>query len=190
MTDLICGVDEAGRGPIAGPVTAASVILPPDFPENIFSDSKACSPEKREELLTIVLHEAVDYALGWSWPEEIDNLNIHNATLLAMTRSLAGLTVPPERILVDGLYLPAWRVQSTAIVKGDSKIKEIMAASILAKTARDRWMVRYSWLDHRYGFEQHKGYPTKLHRNLCRIYGLSPIHRRSFTIPSKPGKPS
>lgn len=182
MDDLICGIDEAGRGPIAGPVTAAAVILRPDFPDKLLRDSKKCTPGQREELLKLVLDDSVDCSLGWAWPEEIDTMNIHYASLLAMTRSLAGLSVRPNRILVDGLYLPDCKVHAAALVKGDSKIKEIMAASILAKTARDRWMVRYSWLDGRYRFELHKGYPTEVHRKLCKELGLSPIHRRSFSI--------
>jgi ribonuclease HII len=182
MNELICGIDEAGRGPIAGPVTAASVILPADFPEDTVFDSKRCTPEQREKLVRYIISEAVDYAVGWAWPEEIDTVNIHFATLLAMTRSLSGLTAIPGRILVDGLYVPDMKIPSAAVVKGDSSIKEIMAASILAKTARDRWMVRYSWIDTRYKFEKHKGYPTAEHRNLCREFGISPIHRLSFTI--------
>jgi ribonuclease HII len=182
MTELTCGIDEAGRGPIAGPVTAAAVILRPDFPDGILDDSKKCTPRRREDLLKVVLSEAVDFAVGWAWPEEIDSLNIHYATLLAMTRSLSALTVVPCRIIVDGLYIPDWKAPSLAVVKGDTKMNAIMAASILAKTARDRWMVRYSWLDDRYQFEKHKGYPTELHRGLCKEIGLSPIHRRSFTV--------
>lgn len=182
MIKLMCGVDEAGRGPIAGPVTAAAVILPDEFPKNILADSKKCSPKRRESLTALILESAADYSVGWAWPAEIDNLNIHFATLLAMTRSLAGLSLTPKHIAVDGLYLPDLKIPSKAIIKGDASVPEIMAASILAKTARDRWMVRYSWLDNRYKFEGHKGYPTKEHRELCKTHGISVIHRKSFTI--------
>lgn len=182
MDRHICGVDEAGRGPIAGPVTAASVILPKDFPGEILKDSKKCTPGKREELLRIILAKALDFSVGWASPEEIDNLNIHFATLLAMTRSLLGLTLNPSKVFVDGLYVPDLPIPMLAVVKGDSSIKEIMAASIVAKTVRDRWMVRYSWLDDRYLFEKHKGYPTKEHRNVCKTLGLTAIHRKTFSF--------
>ena len=179
---LVCGIDEAGRGPLAGPVTAAAVILPSDFPFYILNDSKALSEKKRTYAAGIILEKAVDAALGWVWPGEIDRLNIHYASLLAMKRAFDLLRVLPEKVFVDGKFIPDVPVPAQAIVKGDIKIREIQAASILAKTARDRWMIRYSWLDSRYGFEKHKGYPTKYHREQCIKNGLSVIHRKSFRI--------
>ena len=179
---MVCGIDEAGRGPLAGPVTAAAVILSADFPFYILDDSKALSEKKRVYAARIIIEEAVDYALGWVWPGEIDKINIHNASLLAMKRAFDLMHVRPEQVFVDGKFSPELSVPVQAVVKGDIKIREIQAASILAKTARDRWMIRYSWIDNRYSFEKHKGYPTKLHRQRCLAIGLSPIHRRSFRI--------
>ncbi len=178
----VCGIDEAGRGPLAGPVTAAAVILPPDFPFTILDDSKALSEKRRYEVLSAILDTAVDTGIGWAWPGEIDKLNIHNATLLAMKRAYMGLQTSVEMVYVDGKFIPDIPVPAKAVVKGDMKIREVQAASILAKTARDRWMIRYSWIDGRYGFEKHKGYPTKEHRIRCIEEGLSPIHRKSFRI--------
>lgn len=179
---IVCGIDEAGRGPLAGPVTAAAVILPPDFPFEILDDSKALSEKKRTAAALVLFEKAVDYALGWVWPGEIDRINIHHASLLAMRRAFNNLHTLPEQVLVDGIFVPDISRPVYAIVKGDFKIREIQAASILAKTARDRWMIRYSWIDNRYGFEKHKGYPTKLHRERCATLGLSPIHRESFRV--------
>ncbi len=179
---LVCGIDEAGRGPLAGPVTAAAVILPADFPFNILADSKALPEKKRIRAACTIMDTAVDYALGWVWPVEIDRINIHHASLLAMKRAFSGLQVSPEMVYVDGKFTPDIPAPSQPIIKGDIKIREIQAASIVAKTARDRWMVRYSWIDNRYGFEKHKGYPTRLHRAVCLSIGLSAIHRKSFRI--------
>lgn len=179
---LLCGIDEAGRGPLAGPVTAAAVILPDDFPVELLDDSKVLSERQRTRAAAALMCRAVDYSLGWAWPEEIDRINVLRASLVAMARAFEGLKVRPEKVLVDGPYLPDIPVDSEAVVHGDSYVLSIQAASILAKTARDRWMIRYSWIDGRYGFERHKGYPTVEHRRLCRRYGLSPIHRRSFRI--------
>lgn len=179
---IICGIDEAGRGPLAGPVTAAAVVLPPDFPFEMLDDSKALSEKKRTAAALVLLEKAVDYSLGWVWPGEIDRINIHHASLLAMRRAFNNLHTMPEQVLVDGIFVPDIPPPVYAIVKGDVKIREIQAASILAKTARDRWMIRYSWIDNRYGFEKHKGYPTKLHRERCITLGLSPIHRESFRV--------
>jgi ribonuclease HII len=182
MSTLICGIDEAGRGPLAGPVTASAVVLGTDFPTDELADSKTIPQPKREILTKLILSAAFDYAVGWVWPEEIDRYNIHNASLLAMKRAFEGLHCLPEEVLVDGLYVPEIPVPGRAVVDGDALHHEIMAASILAKTARDRWMIRYSWLEPRYGFERHKGYGTAEHRELCRIHGLCPIHRKSFRI--------
>lgn len=179
---IICGIDEAGRGPLAGPVTAAAVILPEAFPFELLADSKQLTAAQRERALRAILSQAPDYAVGWAWPEEIDEINILRASLLAMQRAFALLHTTPDKVLVDGPYAPELPVETEGIVHGDSLIREIEAASILAKTARDRWMIRYSWIDDRYGFERHKGYPTKEHRRLCVENGLSEIHRRSFRI--------
>ncbi|MBN1697789.1 MAG: ribonuclease HII [Spirochaetales bacterium] len=178
----VCGIDEAGRGPIAGPVTAGAVILPHGFPVEILDDSKKILPEKRKEVFLIIRERAIAWTTGWVWPFEIDRLNIHRSVLLAMKRAIDRLPVVPERILVDGLFTPVCGYPCEAIKKGDTVIPEIMAASIVAKTLRDRWMERYSRIESVYEFEKHKGYPTKRHRLMVKIHGLSPIHRRSFAI--------
>jgi ribonuclease HII len=183
---LICGIDEAGRGPLAGPVTAAAVILSFNFPTEILADSKKLSYKKREAAANIIIESGSCFALGWVWPEEIDRINIHNAALCAMERAFDGLSVIPELVLVDGLYTPCVEAPCKAVVKGDTKVDEIKAASILAKVARDKWMEHYSTMETRYEFEKHKGYPTKKHKELIQKYGLSAIHRKSF----KTGFPS
>ncbi len=177
---IICGIDEAGRGPLAGPVTAAAVILPAGFPFEILNDSKKMTPPQRERAALIIRKSAVSCSAGWCWPEEIDRINIHNASLLAMKRAFSGISEVPDIVLVDGKFVPSISAPCRAVIKGDTKIREIQAASIIAKTLRDLWMIRYSWIETDYNFEKHKGYPTKEHRYLCSIYGLSPIHRRSF----------
>lgn len=182
MWEIICGVDEAGRGPIAGPVTAAAVILSKDFPVRILNDSKKMTPANREKTASVIKQRALDWATGWAWPEEIEKLNIHTATLLAMSRAIKDLTIKPNRILIDGLFVPAVHIKCFAIKKGDTFIPEIMAASIIAKTARDEWMTMYSRIKPEYEFHIHKGYPTKRHRMLVKEYGMSPIHRKSFKI--------
>lgn len=186
--ELICGMDEVGRGPLAGPVTASAVILPPDFPVEILADSKKLSEKKRLAAVDIIMNRALSWGTGWVWPFEIDKINILNASLLAMKRAWENMSVPmvPDAILVDGLYVPpiVTDIPMRAIVKGDDKIHEIMAASILAKTLRDLWMTRYSWIEDGYGFEKHKGYPTKAHRDAVEKLGMSCIHRKSFRISS------
>jgi ribonuclease HII len=177
---MICGVDEAGRGPLAGPVAAAAVILPPDFPSGILDDSKALSPERREEAARLIRGRALAWSTGWAWPDEIDRLNIHHATLLAMARALEALPGDPDEVLVDGRFTPSARWPCRAIVRGDGSIPSIMAASIIAKTSRDGWMRAYALIEPAWGFEVHKGYPTESHRERIRIHGLSVIHRRSF----------
>ena len=182
---LICGIDEAGRGPIAGPVTAAAVILPPDFPVACLDDSKKLSAPRRDRAAALIRNRALAWATGWAWPEEIDTLTIHRATLAAMRRALRGLTMQgmlPQLVLIDGNYTPQLALPCRACVKGDSHIPAIMAASIIAKTERDRWMVRYARIEPLYGFEQHKGYPTRLHRERTQSLGPSAIHRMSFRI--------
>lgn len=179
---IVCGIDEAGRGPLAGPVTAAAVILPALFPFGLLNDSKKLTEAARERAARVILTQAAAHAVGWAWPEEIDRLNILQASLLAMKRAFELLPVRPDKVLVDGPYTPDIEVAAEGIVGGDTYIKEIEAASILAKVVRDHWMIRYSWIDDRYAFERHKGYPTREHRRLCRVHGLSSIHRRSFRI--------
>lgn len=171
---------------MAGPVTAGAVVLSKDFPTYILNDSKKLTAEAREALTRLILRQATAASLGWASPGEIDTLNIHHATLLAMKRAVESLPVSPPLILVDGIHVPEFsgniKTAVKPVVKGDSYVPQIQAASILAKTARDRWMVRYSWIETQYQFERHKGYPTKAHRECCLKYGLSPIHRKSFTI--------
>jgi ribonuclease HII len=179
---VVCGIDEAGRGPLAGPVTAGAVILGPDFPCAVLNDSKRLSPAARFKAAAVIRKHALSYALGWAWPEEIDRYNIHCASLLAMERALRALGVKPELVLVDGKFTPRSPVPCRAVVKGDASIPVIMAASIIAKTGRDVWMERYARLEPGYGFEVHKGYPTAGHRKAVARLGLSPIHRRSFRI--------
>jgi ribonuclease HII len=177
---MVCGIDEAGRGPLAGPVTAAAVILPADFPFELLNDSKKLSEKKREIAMAVIYDKAIAWSVAWSWPFEIDRINILRASLLAMKRAYESLGVKADEVLVDGLYCPEIDEPCRAIVRGDSLVPEIMAASILAKTARDRWMRRYSWIDDRYGYERHKGYPTKEHKRLLGIYGPSAIQRKTF----------
>ncbi|MDR3275878.1 MAG: ribonuclease HII [Treponema sp.] len=188
---LICGIDEAGRGPLAGPVSAAAVILPGNFPREILADSKVLSEAHREAAREIILRDAAAWGIGWATHEEIDALNILRASLLAMSRAYADMrerfpgSIPGEAI-VDGLYTPdlAWAVPCKALVKADSKVPEVMAASILAKTERDRKMAEYARLYPEYRYEKHKGYPTREHRALIAQYGPSPIQRLSFTLRS------
>jgi ribonuclease HII len=179
---LVCGVDEAGRGPLAGPVTAAAVILPGHFPTELLNDSKKLNSRQRDEAAKVIRQEALAYGIGWAWPDEIDRLNIHHATLLAMKRALEELCLVPELVLVDGLFVPKVVFPCQALVKGDTYVPVIQAASILAKTTRDEWMERYALVEPLYKFEQHKGYPTKLHRDNIKQFGPSAIQRKSFKI--------
>jgi ribonuclease HII len=179
---LVCGIDEAGRGPIAGPVTAAAVILPEGFPLEVLADSKVLSAHQREQAEVLIRGLAVAWATGWASAEEIDLLNIHQATLRAMCRALERLAVKPGLVLVDGLFAPPTELPCRTIVRGDATEAPIMAASILAKTARDRWMCIYDRRCPQYEFAQHKGYATRRHRRLVLEHGLSAIHRRSFRI--------
>jgi len=178
----ICGVDEAGRGPIAGPVAAAAVILPADFPVELLDDSKLLSPAQRDEAAAMIRERSVCWALGWASHVEIDRLNILQATLRAMARAVGALAVRPDRLLVDGLYCPDCGIPAEAVVKGDATVPQIMAASILAKTARDAWMVEYARTEPAYRYEKHKGYPTAEHRALVLALGPSAIQRRTFRI--------
>ncbi len=177
---LICGVDEAGRGPLAGPVSAAAVILDPARPIAGLADSKKLSEKQRDRLAPIIREQALAWCVAYADPKEIDELNILQATLLAMKRAVDGLQIRPHQVLVDGLYCPDTGIPSEAIVKGDSKVEAISAASILAKTARDEIMLQMHALYPQYGFDSHKGYPTALHMAALRTHGVLNIHRRSF----------
>lgn len=178
---VICGVDEAGRGPLAGPVYAAAVVLPKDFVIDGINDSKKLSEKKREELFEIIKEKSVAYSIAFASEREIDNINILNATFLAMKRAVNGLYNKPDFVLIDGNRLPSdIDIPCKAIVKGDSLSDSIGAASILAKVSRDRAMVEFSEIYPQYKFEQHKGYGTKMHIELIKKYGPCRLHRRSF----------
>ncbi|AZP13720.1 ribonuclease HII [Undibacterium parvum] len=178
--ELICGVDEAGRGPLAGPVMAAAVILDPAHPIAGLRDSKKLSEAKRD-LLAI---EIKKYALAWAVAEcseqEIDEINILQASLLAMRRAIEALAVTPTLALIDGNRCPVMLLRAEAIVKGDDKVAAISAASILAKTARDHRLAELHLVYPQYALDQHKGYPTALHLARLREHGVSPIHRKSY----------
>lgn len=181
----VAGVDEAGRGPLAGPVVAAAVILDPQRPVAGLRDSKVLTAPARERLAAEIRACATAWGLGFAGVEEIDALNILQASLLAMQRALCALAPPPERILVDGNRCPAsaglpFRCDMQAIVGGDASIPAISAASILAKTARDAWMIRAAADYPGYGFEIHKGYPTPAHRQALAALGPCRLHRLSF----------
>lgn len=177
---LICGVDEAGRGPLAGPVSAAAVILDPANPIPGLNDSKKLSEKQREKLAPLIRERALAWAVAYASVEEIDGLNILQATLLAMQRAVQALQVQPQFVLVDGLYCPDTGIASEAIVKGDSKVAAISAASILAKTSRDLLMLQLDEQYPHYGFALHKGYPTAAHLAALQAHGVSAVHRRSF----------
>jgi len=177
---LVCGIDEAGRGPLAGPVVAAAVILDAARPIAGLNDSKKLSEKKRTELAALIRERAIAWAVAEASVEEIDRLNILQATLLAMQRAVAGLGVAPVRALVDGNRCPELAIPVEAIVKGDSKIASIAAASILAKTVRDAGMRALHATYPQYGFDRHMGYPTAAHRAALAIHGASPVHRKSF----------
>jgi ribonuclease HII len=181
----ICGIDEAGRGPLAGPVTASAVVLPDDFPIEILADSKKLSSSKRLHAEKIIKELALAWSVAWAAPATIDSVNIHRATLITMKRSFDKLPNWVKNnceVVVDGKFIPYIDAPTAAVIRGDSLIHEIMAASILAKTARDRWMEKISKIYPEWGFEKHKGYPTKEHRLKCHEFGLSPIHRKSFNV--------
>lgn len=177
---LVAGVDEAGRGPLAGPVTAAAVILHPDQPIAGLADSKALSAQQRERLADAVRTRAHAFAVGWASVEEIDTLNILQASLLAMARAVTALPVQPDHVQVDGNQRPVLTCSVEAIVRGDSTVAAISAASILAKVERDAFMLRLHAEFPDYGFARHKGYPSPFHMDRLRALGPSPWHRRSF----------
>ena len=176
----VCGIDEAGRGPLAGPVYAAAVILPIDLEIDGLNDSKKLTEKKREALFDIICEKAVSYSIGIATEEEIDEINILNATFLAMRRAVDGLSVKPDYALIDGNQHPGLSIQDETVVKGDGKSMSIAAASILAKVSRDRFMLNIAEKYPEYCFEKHKGYGTKLHYEMIEKYGVSPVHRRSF----------
>ena len=178
--NLICGVDEAGRGPLAGPVCAAAVIMPEGLIIEGVNDSKKLTAKKREKLFDIIKNEAVCYSVAFASASEIDEINILNATHLAMTRAVEGLEKVPEVVLVDGNSLPKWYYNSEAIVKGDAVCHSIACASILAKVSRDRLMLLEAEKYPQYSFEKHKGYGTKVHVQALHEYGPCPIHRKTF----------
>lgn len=177
---FVCGIDEAGRGPLAGPVVAAAVILDPARPIAGLDDSKKLSAAKRERLAGEIREKALAYCVAEASLEEIDRLNILHATMLAMQRAVAGLPVPPIRAVVDGNRCPKLAIPVEAVVKGDGAIAAIAAASILAKTSRDALMLAVHQAYPQYGFDRHMGYPTAAHLAALREHGASPHHRRSF----------
>ncbi len=180
LDEVICGVDEAGRGPLAGPVFAAAVILDRNRPIAGLRDSKKLNEARRDELAPLIREHAIAWAVAKASEEEIDRLNILQASLLAMKRAVYALQTVPTLALIDGNKCPVMRIQSIAIVEGDDKIESISAASILAKTARDAALVKLHRKYPQYGFDQHKGYGTALHLERLREHGASPVHRRSF----------
>jgi len=177
---LVAGVDEVGRGPLAGPVVTAAVILDPAKPILGLNDSKKLTEKQREQLEPLIKEHALAWAIGRAEPEEIDRINILQATLVAMTRAVEGLAIQPQHALVDGNQAPKLLCPVTTIIKGDQSEPAIAAASILAKVARDREMVAMEDIYPGYGLAKHKGYPTKQHLQALESLGVTPIHRRSF----------
>lgn len=177
---LVCGVDEAGRGPLAGPVVAAAVILDPARPIAGLNDSKKLSAKKRMALAGLIRERALAWAVAEASVEEIDQLNILHASMLAMQRAVAALQVTPERALIDGNRCPPLAMPAEAVVQGDAKVAAIAAASILAKTVRDEGMLGLHAQYPHYGFDRHMGYPTAAHCAALAAHGVSPVHRRSF----------
>jgi len=176
----IAGVDEAGRGPLAGPVVAAAVILPRGFPPKGIRDSKSLSPSARERAYSLIAREAVSFAVAHSSPEEIDRINVLQATLLAMRRAVLRLSPPPDFLYVDGTFPVPYPIAQEPLVAGDSRCLSVMAASILAKVTRDVLMEEYDRAYPGYRFSAHKGYPTREHREALRRLGPCPIHRKTF----------
>lgn len=178
--ELICGVDEAGRGPLAGAVFAAAVILDPARPIDGLRDSKKLTEARREALAEQIKTQALAWSIASCSETEIDEINILQASMLAMRRAVEGLNLRPTLALIDGNRCPVMPVRSEAIVKGDDKVPAISAASILAKTARDASLLVLHSLYPEYAFDQHKGYPTPLHLERLRLHGVSPVHRKSY----------
>ena len=178
--ETICGIDEAGRGPLAGPVFAAAVILPEGLEDIGINDSKKLSEKKRDILFDIIKEKAIAFSIASADEKEIDEINILNATFLAMKRAVEGLSVSPDIALIDGNRKPYTGIEELTVVKGDAKSISIAAASILAKVSRDRYLMELDRQYPQYQFAQHKGYPTKLHYDMIKQYGISPVHRLSF----------
>ena len=176
----VCGIDEAGRGPLAGPVCAAAVILPLDCRIDGLNDSKKLTEKKREALFPLIQEKALAWGIGWASAEEIDAINILQATFLAMKRAVEQLSVQPGWALVDGNRMPPLDVPGETVVKGDAQCASIAAASILAKVSRDRLLEEWDSLYPEYGFAKHKGYGTKVHYDAILRHGVLPIHRKSF----------
>ena len=199
LGEIVCGIDEAGRGPLAGPVCAAAVILPPDFPLGFLNDSKKLRATAREKARLLIYAKALALGIGWASAAEIDAINIHKASLLAMKRAFEEMLdamigsakthdvktndaiIRNCRAIIDGLFAPDIPVPCAPLVKADTLIPAVMAASIIAKTARDRLMEYYGIFYPEYGYEKHKGYPTKAHREAILRFGPSPIQRMSFS---------
>ncbi|WP_370981535.1 ribonuclease HII [Agaribacterium sp. ZY112] len=177
---LVAGVDEVGRGPLAGDVVAAAVILPEDFELEGLNDSKKLTDKKRESLFELIKQESLAWSVARASVEEIDAINILQASLLAMKRAVEALDPQPDFVQVDGNKLPKWDYKAEAIVQGDGKVAAISAASILAKVVRDRELQAFDAIYPGYGFASHKGYPTKVHLEALARLGVTPIHRRSF----------
>lgn len=177
---LICGVDEAGRGPLAGPVYAAAVILPRGLVIDGLNDSKKLTEAKRDALFDEIKEKALSYSIAFSTVDEIESLNILGATMLAMNRAIEGLTLTPQLALIDGNRDKNIKVNSRTVIKGDAKCADIAAASILAKVSRDRYMLEMAEKYPEYNFDKHKGYGTKLHYEALREFGPCEIHRPSF----------
>ena len=178
--DMICGVDEAGRGPLAGPVYAAAVILPKHLHIPGLNDSKKLSDKRRRELYPVICDQALAYGIGFATEQEIDEINILQATFLAMERAMAQLKIRPDLALIDGNRQKDFGLPVKTILKGDSLSANIAAASVLAKVSRDDWMIAMAEKCPEYGFEIHKGYGTRAHYQALEAYGPSPIHRMSF----------
>lgn len=176
----VCGVDEAGAGPLAGPVYAAAVILPRELTLPYLNDSKKVTPRRREILFDQIREQAIAYAIAWADEKEIDAINILNARMLAMDRAIKMLNPAADFALIDGNRNQGIELQNEMVVHGDARSASIAAASILAKVSRDRFMVELAEQYPQYAFEKHKGYPTKLHYQLLRQYGPSPVHRKTF----------
>ncbi|MDD6270474.1 MAG: ribonuclease HII [Ruminococcus sp.] len=178
--NIICGVDEAGRGPLAGPVYAAAVILPSDCVIEGLNDSKKLTEKKREALFDEIKEKALAYGIASAYEKEIDEINILNATFLAMKRAIASLSVRPDLALIDGNQKPHTDIEEVTVIKGDAKSMSIAAASVLAKVSRDRFMLEMAEKYPQYEFARHKGYGTKLHYEKIAQYGVCDIHRRTF----------
>lgn len=177
---IVCGVDEAGRGPLAGPVFAGAVILPENYTHEILNDSKKLSEKKRDLVYDDIIRDAVSWSVGMATEQEIDDINILNATFLAMKRAVEGLNIKPDLAFIDGNRYANTGVKEITIVKGDSKCMSVAAASIIAKVSRDRFMQEVDKQYPQYQFSKHKGYGTKLHYEMIAEHGICPEHRRTF----------